>query len=522
MDYTLVNATIVDGSGAPGYGGDLMILEGAISAIGQGLPRQDQVIDLQGQVVCPGFIDMHSHSALLGLTDLKLEAKTRQGITTEVTGPDGYSPAPIQLGDVGAWRTHLSGLEGDPPLDWSWRSFGDYRQRLRGTSTNWAPLVGHGNLRLVVMGMENRPASASELDRMCDLLEVSFQEGAFALSTGLVYTPQAYAGMEELVALGRVAARHGRFFNFHMRTEGEHLLRGIEEVLEVGRQSGCHIHICHFKLGARPMWGRLDEAAEMIESTRRSGVEVTCDQYPYTAGSTMLAAMMPPWAHEGGPQRLRHLLQSRADRPRLERDALEGLPGTWESRFRTAGAENIYVSSVRSEANQGVVGKSLAEIGAGWGTDPVETVIRLLLEEDFAVGMIVFWGTNSDVEAVMRLPWQMFCTDAVLIGRPHPRAYGTYPRVFGHFVRERGVLSLEEAVQKCTSVPAATLGLKDRGVLEAGKAADVVVFDPERIGDTATYEDPRRYPEGISYVFVNGEMVVSNGEHTGSLPGRAL
>lgn len=521
MEYTILNGTVVDGTGSPRYSGDVLIQDGLIAAVGQSLPPRGHIIDASGKVVCPGFIDMHSHSSVIGLADRKLEAKTRQGVATEVTGPDGYSPAPIRPRDVPLWRTHLSGLEGDP-VDWSWTSFEDYRARLRDTSTNWAPQVGHGNLRLAVMGMEDRRATEGELRQMCDLLEVSFHEGAFGLSTGLVYTPQAYAGLDELVALGRVVARHDSFFAFHMRTQGAHILRALQEVLEVGRQSGCSIHISHFQFGSKQMWGRVGEAVELIESARRAGVHVTADQHPYTAGSTMMASLLPPWAHAGGPERLRVLLQSKEDRARLERDTLEGLPPDWESRFQTASAEAIVVSSVKTDANQWVMGRRLVDVAREWGVSPYEAIVRLLLEEDFAVGMVVFQLHEPDVEEIMRLPWQMFCSDAVLIGKPHPRAYGTFPRVLGRYARERGVLTLEQAVRKCTAVPAERLGLSDRGVLVTGKAADITIFDPENVMDRSTYDDPRQYPVGITHLMVNGQLVVAEGDHTDALPGRAL
>jgi N-acyl-D-amino-acid deacylase len=522
VEYTIVNGTLVDGSGGPRYPGDVLIQGGAIAAVGSSIPRRGEVIDARGMAVCPGFIDMHSHSSIVGLADPKLEAKTRQGVSTEVTGPDGYSPAPIRPRDVRLWRTHLAGLEGDPPIEWSWRSFEEYRRRLRDTSTNWAPLVGHGNLRLAVMGMEDRPATGDELRQMCDLLEVCFHEGAFALSTGLIYTPQAYSNSEELVALGRIVAKHDRFFAFHLRTQGAHILKALDEMLEVGRQSGCSLHISHFQMGSREMWRRVGEAVEMIEAARRSGFHVTADQHPYTAGSTMMAALLPPWAHAGGPARLRELLQSGEERSRLERDTLIGLPPAWESRFQTAGAANIRVSYVKSEANQLLVGGSIAEVAEQWGVSPFQAVVRLLLEEDFAVGMILHQLLESDVEEIMRLPWQMFCSDAVLIGKPHPRTYGTFPRVLGRCVRERGVLTLEDAVRKCSAVPAERLGLENRGRLAPGMAADVVIFDPETVIDTATYEDSQSYPVGIAHLFVNGQPVVSGGEHTGALPGQAL
>lgn len=522
MDYTLINGTIVDGTGSPGYRADLAIQGQTIAAIAPSLPHRGQVIDARDQIVCPGFIDMHSHSGLMWLAEPRLEPKIHQGITTEVPGVDGYSAAPIQPQELPSWRTHLSGLDGNPAGDWPWSSFGEYMERLKGTSVNWAPLVGHGNLRLAVMGMANRQATQRELAQMCDLLDTCFQEGAFGLSTGLVYTPQAYCNLEEMVALGRVVARYDSFFDFHMRTEGEHIHQSVDEVLEVGRQSGCAIHICHFKLGARPVWGRLEEVVSLIESARRSGVEVTCDQYPYTAGSTMAAALMPPWAHEGGPERLRRRLQSREEWSRLERDALEGIAPVWESRFKNRGPENILISSVKTEGNRPFVGKSLKEIGERWAVSPFEAAVRLLLEEDFEVGMVGFWGLESDVEAIMQLPWHMFCTDGLLGGTPHPRVYGTYPRILGHYVRGRGVLTVEEAVKKCTSVPAARLRLKDRGVLAPGKIADVTVFDPATVIDRSTYPEPRQLPAGIHQVFVNGRMVVSGGQHTGAMPGRSL
>jgi N-acyl-D-amino-acid deacylase len=307
-----------------------------------------------------------------------------------------------------------------------------------------------------------------------------------------------------------------------VRTQGAHILKALDEMLEVGRQSGCSLHISHFQMGSREMWHRVGEAVELIEAARRSGVHVTADQHPYTAGSTMMAALLPPWAHAGGPERLRQLLQSGEERPRLERDTLVGLPPAWESRFLTAGAENIRVSYVKSEASQPFVGKSLTEVAERWGVSPFEAVARLLLEENFAVGMILHQLLESDVEEIMRLPWQMFCSDAVLIGKPHPRTYGTFPRVLGRYVRERGVLTLEQAVRKCSAVPAERLGLRNRGVLATGMAADIAIFDPETVIDTATYEDPRQYPVGITHLFVNGQPVISGGEHTGALPGHAL
>jgi N-acyl-D-amino-acid deacylase len=521
MEYTLTGGTVIDGTGIPGYRADLSIKDGIITAIASDLPRNGTVIEIQDQVVCPGFIDMHSHTQLFWMADPRMEAKTRQGITTEVTGPDGYSAAPIRPADVATWRIHLSGIEGDPADNWSWSSFSEYRKLLRNTSCNWAPQVGHGNLRLWVMGMQDRKPTEAELQQMGELLDQSLKQGAYSFTTGLVYTPQAYADFDELVSLCRVAAKNHSFLTIHIRTQHMLILQGLQEALDVARKSGCSLHISHFQLSARGMWGKVDQCLELIEAARKEGVEVTCDSHPYTAGSTTMAALMPPWAHSGGPEQLLEVLKSSSQRLRLERDALEGLP-TWESRFKTVGTENIYVSSVKTASNQSVVGRNLVQLSEEWGITPFQAVVKLLQEENLAASIITMSLSESDVEQIMRLPWQMFCSDALLIGKPHPRAFGTYPRIFKRYVRDKKVLTLEEAVKKCTSVPASRLGLKDRGILSPGKAADLVIFDPLTIEDKATYDQPRQYPDGINYVFVNGTPVVSAGDHTNALPGQAL
>ncbi|MHB9091259.1 MAG: N-acyl-D-amino-acid deacylase family protein, partial [Chloroflexota bacterium] len=418
MEYTLAGGTVVDGTGRPGYRADVSIDQGTITAVAPGLPRRGTVVDVQGQVVCPGFIDMHSHTQLIWRDEPRLDAKIRQGVTTEVTGPDGYSAAPIRSADVPAWRTHLAGLEGDPPGEWPWTSFADYKAALRDTSPNWAPQVGHGNLRLWVMGMENRRPTAEELREMGELLDQSLKEGAFSFSTGLVYTPQAYADQDELVSLCKVAAKNDSFFTIHMRTQHMLILEGIKEALEIARASGCRLHISHFQISARGMWGKVDQCVELIERAHKEGVEVTCDTHPYTAGSTILAALMPPWAHAGGPKQLLQVLRSPAQRSRLERDSLEGL-GVWESRFKTVGMENTHISFVKTAANQGVVGKTVTRIAEEWGVSPFEAVVRLLLEEDLAVSMVMMSLSEADVEAIIRLPWTMFCSDGLLIGKPH-------------------------------------------------------------------------------------------------------
>ena len=518
--YTLVGGTVIDGTGAPRSAANVVVESDRIGAVGAEVTARGAPIDCSGLVVSPGFIDMHSHSDLVCMSDPQLAAKLRQGITTEVLGQDGLSEAPIPREHIPMWRRHLSGLNGDPDLPWDWGSFGEYLERCDGAAINMVALVGHGPIRLHAVGMENRAVTTAELDLMCEVLDRALSEGAIGFSTGLIYSPCVYGDTEELIALGRVVARHGAFMVYHMRYEGKRVLDGMAEVFRIARESGAACHISHFKARGREAWGQAPQMVAAVERAHLEGLDITADQYPYLAGSTMLGALLPPWCHAKGTEGVQNFLRDPAGRKTIEREIVEGRPD-WESTIVAVGWDNIVISGVATEHNRSLIGQSLPEIAAGWEVSPYDAMVRLLLEEDLDVSMIIHALTEEDLRTLMRQPWVMTCTDALMGGEPHPRTYGTFPRKLGYYVREDGLESLEEAVRKMTGLPARRLGLADRGVIRPGAFADIVVFDPATIIDRATYQRPRTFPEGISHVFVNGVPAVWNGVETGRLAGRS-
>lgn len=521
MTLTLVNGTVIDGTGEAGTRGNVVIDGDRIVAAGPDVEPTGELIDVTGLVVSPGFIDMHSHCDLVCMSDPQIAPKIMQGITTELLGQDGYSEAPIREEHVDLWRRHLSGLNGDPDLPWDWRSFGEYLERCAGAAANVAGMVGHGTVRLHAMGMDDRQPTPQELDQMRELVDQALQEGAVGFSTGLIYSPQVYSDTEELIQLGEVVAKHNSFMVYHMRYEGGRVLEGMEEVFEVARRTGGSCHISHFKARGRQAWGKAPEMAAAVKSAQAEGIDVTADQYPYTAGSTMLGALLPPWAHARGVDGLNRYLVDPIVKQRLRQDMIEGRDD-WESSIVAVGFENVRISDVKTEANAWVIGKSLSEIAAEWGIEPFEAVARLLLEEDHAVSMILFALDEDDVRTLMRQPFVMAGSDGLMGGSPHPRTYGTFPRILGHYVREEQLMPLEQAVHKMTGLSAWRLGFKDRGVLREGAFADVVVFDPETVIDRSTYAEPRVHPDGMVHVFVNGQPAVRDGHATGVLAGRVL
>ena len=448
FDLLLLNGRVVDGLGNPWFKADIGIKNSKITAIGELKgSKADCKIDVDGNIVCPGFIDMHSHSDLMLLANSRAEPKIMQGVTTELIGQDGLSAAPISEEYKVMWRKHLSGLLGNPDIDWDWNTFGDYLKRLedKTPAVNIAALVPHGNLRLLSMeGIEDREANEEEIRRMEALLEQSYREGAFGISTGLIYPPCSYADYRELLHLAKITAKVGGFFVFHIRNEGDGLLESLQEVISIGKESGAPIHISHFKALGKKNWGKVKEALGLLEEARKNGLDVTCDQYPYIAGSTMLSSIIPDWAHAGGSETLLERLKSKAFRERLKRE-LKDLE--WDLRM---------ISYCKTEKNEG---KFISEIAESENKHPVDVICDLLIDENLEVSMINFYGCEEDVKYVMRNHLQMFCTDGLLPGKPHPRVYGTYPRVLGRYVRGMSVLRLEEAIRKMTSLPAQRLSL---------------------------------------------------------------
>ena len=515
FDILLKNGRIIDGTGNPWYRGDVAVKDGLIVGVGRVHGDAETVIDASSHVVSPGFIDTHSHSDLFLISEPEAKAKVMQGITTEIVGQDGLGEAPIRDDVVDEWRRYLAGLNGDPEIEWDWRSFGEYLDRIESAkpSINVVSLVGHGNLRLLAMGMEDRQPTSDERDEMKSLLSESLEQGAIGLSTGLIYAPCVYADTEELVELCRTTAEHDGVFVVHMRNEGDMLLESMDEMVEVGHRSGVHVHISHFKAGGEANWGKSKHSLRKLEDARADGVQMTYDQYPYTAGSTFLSSLLPPWVHEGGVDKLLNRLKEPITRNKIITE--------FDAGGRTRDWDQLMVTYLPSEKNRALEGFTMSKIAKRRGQTEVETLIDLVLEEDNRASMASFTMSEDDVRRIMKHPLGMMCTDGILLGNPHPRAYGAFPRVLGHYVRE-DVLRLEEAVQRVTSRPAQCFKLHRRGILKPGFHADITIFDPETIKDTASYQNPRQHPEGIRYVIVNGKITVDNGVHTGEGAGMVL
>lgn len=525
MRTLLKNGMIVDGTGAPSQTGSVALDQGRIISIGEidenGFER---IIDAEGLVIAPGFIDSHSHSDLKILEEPYIDAKIRQGITTEVFGQDGISMAPLPQEYIGPWRKNLAGLEGDSDsIDWTYETGDGYLRLMerKGVGSNVCYLVPHGNVRMEAMGLQGRTATADELERMKAIVRREMEAGAYGLSTGLIYIPCTYADTDEVVELCRIVAEYDGVFVIHQRSEADTILESMAEVLHIGRESGVKIHFSHFKVCGKKNWDKIDEVLELLDQAQEEGLRVSFDQYPYVAGSTMLGVILPPWAHDGGTDQLLMRLGDSSLRERMVYDIENGLPG-WDNFVEFAGLDQIFVTSVKTAANLDLVGKNLIEIGRMRGKNPYDATFDLLLEEENAVGMVDFYGTEEHIVRFLQRPEQNICTDGLLIGTPHPRAYGAFPRVLGKYVREEQALSLEQAIHKMTGKTAEVLGLGDRGRIAEGYAADLVLFDSEKVIDRGTFLDPKQYPEGIEYVLINGQIVVENGQPIESLPGKVL
>jgi N-acyl-D-amino-acid deacylase len=525
FDLILRNGELIDGTGAPKRRVDVAIAGGKIAAIltpGDGQAARE--LDCSGQIVCPGFIDTHSHSDLKILVDPDLPMKVRQGVTLEVLGQDGLGVAPVREVDVPDLRRQLAGLDGDPPISWSWRHTGDYLRVIEETKTapNAAYLVPHGTIRRYAMGMDDRPADEAELYSMTTLLEAGLQSGALGMSTGLIYPPCCYAPTEELVALGRVCAKFNAPLVVHIRSESDRILEGMLEMIEVGKQSGCPIHISHFKIAGRENWYKAQAIIGLIEQAQAQGVKITADQYPYIAGSTMFGAILPPWVHVGGHEKVLSRLRDHETREKIRQEMSNKEPVDWDNFWKWSGPEGILISDIPSGRNQDLVGLSVAKAAELRQKDPITFSLDLLLEEEMGVAMVSFSQSEEVVETFMKLPFVNGCTDGLLGKKPHPRAFGTFPRYLGKYARERSVLPMEALIQKLTSQAAEALLIKERGTIKEGFWADVVVFRPDTVKDTATFEEPNQFPIGVSHVLINGEVVVANEAPTGARPGRVV
>lgn len=524
-EFLIRGGTVIDGTGAPGFPGDVAVRAGRIAAVGRDLtPGGAAVVDASGKVVAPGFIDIKTHSDWTLPLMPHAESKVRQGVTTEVIGHCGYSCAPALPGKAEALAQYLS--PSAPWLEFRETSFADYVESYPATSVNRAMLVGHNTLRLMSMGLEDRPPEPSELASMGRLLAEALDAGALGMSSGLFTAPGSYAEAEELVALGRIlAGRGGRYFT-HLRDEANSVFDAVEEAIEFAAQTGIHVQIVHVKLSGTDNWGGAERLLERLEKARRDdGADIDCDQYPYTAASNPLRNLFPSWLQEGGVDAMLDRLRRADVRARL-RAEVAGAGLNNFGRIPSWDAVRISISPDRPE----FAGRTVAEIAGEAGTDPFDAALDYILADRGQTRVLVDSMSEDDVRALIASPRVMVGSDGNSVapygvtgqGKPHPRFYGTFARVLGRYVREAGVLSIETAVHKMTGAPAAALGLSERGVLRPGAAADVTVFDPETVAETATWKDPHSFAAGIVRVFVNGVAVIEGGAHTGAVPGAML
>ena len=516
VDLVIRGALVYPGAGAPSVA-DVAVADGRIEAVAPSLGELDsEVVDGAGLMLCPGFVDMHAHSALRSFDEPLLEPKIAQGFTTELINPDGLAPAPVAPERRGERQAYLRGLEGGGPQDWPWSTFAEYLDALAATrpATTLVPSIGHNSVRDAVMGGERRAPTAEELRRMQDEVRVGLEAGARTLSFGLLYLPGAYADTDELVALAEVAAEFGAPLVPHVRNEGRDVLAAIGEFLDVARRSGAPLNVSHLKSAAdenliEPLLALLDDAS--------ADVDLSFDQYPYGAGSTVLAALLPAWAQEGGASATLARLRKADDRGRIAHDMEHGLPG-WENWFGMVGPARIVVANAAAP-NEAAAGRTLAELAEERGLEPVELVFSLLDESELDVTMLQHYASEAAVRRIAAHRLQLVGSDAIFGVKPHPRLYGTAARFLGRFAIEEGLIPVEEAVARLTARAADRLGLADRGRIAPGPRADLVLLDAGRFRDTATYEEPRRYPDGVVCVWAAGRPVWRDGQPTGERPG---
>jgi N-acyl-D-amino-acid deacylase len=518
---TFLGATVVDGTGEPSYRADVTVHEGRIAAIGGG--AAGRLIDADGLVLAPGFIDMHSHSDLQILARPDHMAKVSQGVTLEVLGQDGLSYAPVDDDTLAGLRGQLAGWNDDPPgFDWDWRGVGEYLDRLdRGIAVNAAYLVPQGTVRMLVVGWEARAATESEVDRMRALVATGLAEGAVGMSSGLTYTPGMYADTAELVALCEVVGAGGGYHSPHHRSYGAGALAAYAEMVDVSRRSRCPLHLAHATMNFPVNEGRAGELLSLLDDAIAEGCDISLDTYPYLPGATYLSALLPSWATEGGPDATIARLSDVDSRERIRADledhgsdGCHGVPVDWDT---------IEINGVRRDENTRLVGRSVAASARAAGRPPAELYFDTLVAERLGTSCLMHVGHEDNVRAIMRHPAHTGGSDGLLVGeRPHPRAWGTFPRYLARYVRELGVLGLEECVAHLTGRAARRLRLTDRGLVRAGYAADLVLFDPATVADTATFDEPRQAAAGIPWVLVNGVPVIEDGRHTGALAGRSI
>jgi N-acyl-D-amino-acid deacylase len=527
-DVVLRNGAIYDGSGTAPFVGDVAIDGDVIAAIGDlGRVRGVVEIDADGLAVAPGFVNMMCWANESLIEDGRSQSDIRQGVTLEVMG-EGDSMGPLN----DAMKEEMVRLQGDIRYDVEWTTLGEYLEYLehRGVSPNVASFVGAATPRAYVIGYEDRAPTPDELDRMRGLVGQAMEEGALGVASALIYPPGSFADTGELIELARVAAQYDGMYISHMRNEGAQMLGALDELITVAREANIRAEVYHLKSSGRANWPLFDEAVAMVERARSEGLDITADIYTYPAGATGLNAAMPPWVQEGGFEASLERLKNPALRQRIAREMLEE-SDDWENMYLGVGSpDNILLIEFKTEALKPLTGKTLADVAEMRGTDPRETAMDLIVEDGSRIGTVYFSQSEEIVRRAITLPWVSFCSDAeslapegvFLRSMPHPRAYGSFARLLGRYVRDEGLIPLEEAIRKLTALPAQNLQLDHRGRLEEGFFADIAVFDPDRVQDHATFAAPHQYATGMVHVFVNGVQVLADGDHTGATPGRVV
>jgi N-acyl-D-amino-acid deacylase len=528
FDLVIEHGRIIDGSGNPWYRADVGVRGGRIVAIGRlaGSPAR-QRIDAHDKVVSPGFIDMMGASDWALLVDPRAASKLTQGITLSVSG-EGSSVAPANERTLADDKGYMEkfGVKAD------WHTLGDFFRRLEAhpATMHFATFVGAGGLRDYVIGRENRPASSEEMAQMEKLADEAMRDGAMGVSTSLMYVPHRFASTEEIIALAKISAHYGGIYVTHQRSEGDGINASLDEIFRIGREAKLPVHIYHLKTMYRQNFGRMPNVIRRIEAARAEGLDVTADAYPYVAAGAGLFDLLPLWTREGKLEEVLARLRDPKARERVKKD-LTVSTTEWENEYYGAGgAEGILISGVLHPSLNSLVGKRLSEVARERGQDPVDTLMDIVLEDRGATSMVSFIMDEPDVRLALEQPWTAFCNDSTIAatdgplseGKPHPRAYGSFPRILGRYVREEKRITLEAAVRKATSLPAQVLGIRDRGLVREGFWADLVVFDPDTIADRATYEQPHQYSLGIDYVFVDGSLVLDHGHVTDARPGKVI
>ncbi len=519
FDLVIKGGLVVDGAGNPWLSKDIGITNGKITRLGHITEASGQTIAASGMIVSPGFIDLHNHSDFSILAYPDAESYIMQGVTTAVVGNCGLSLAPLEPDKLVLLERYLLPfLKAGFDYGWEWRTLAEFYQKIagQGTSLNLAPLVGQGTIRLDVKGFDSTGCSAAEMKQMKQLLAQSLDDGAFGMSSGLIYPPGCYADTAELVELASVLREYGAIYTTHMRNEGDRLTEALDEAIEIAETNGIPIEISHHKATGRSNWGKVNATLRLMEQARQRGVEINCDVYPYTAGSTTITSLLPTWALAGGVEKMLDRLKDKPSRQAIKAE------GTRFSEW-----DSLVIAECPSKPEY--QGKSLETIlkETDRFDDPYQGLFDLLLEIAGNATVISFMMDEADVRTVISSPLSSFISDSWVTapdagGKPHPRAYGTFPRILGKYVREEKLLTLEQAISKMTSLPAAKIGLPGRGILREGFWADVVIFDPAVIKDNATFDNPHQYPAGIGYVIVNGQVVVDHGKLTGVRPGKIL